>query len=68
MDVMESQIPVLIGSDAAGTLRVTVTSEAGISSTADITVYEMAKIVLSRQGNPQIDRGAIPVKLEIQDA
>jgi hypothetical protein len=54
MDIMESQIPIMIGSDTTGTLSITATIDGTIVSNRDITLYESAQIVLERDRDPRV--------------
>lgn len=55
MDIMEAQIPVVIGSDDSGMLNITATIDDNLlNGTKDITIYNSAKIVLMRGANPRV--------------
>jgi len=55
MDIMESQIPVIIGSDSSGTLNLSATLDENLfSGSKDITIYNSARIVLKRDSSPRV--------------
>lgn len=54
MDVMESQVPIVIGADTAGTLHITATIDGTVVSNQDITIYDSAQIVLKRDRDPRV--------------
>ncbi len=59
LDVMESQVPIVIGADTAGTLHITATIDGTIVSNQDITIYESAQIVLTRERDPRVGEPSI---------
>jgi hypothetical protein len=67
LDVMDAQVPLLIGSDTAGTLTMTVTTETGIVTKKDIKIYDTAQIVLSRSADPRVGSGSVGVHIEVRD-
>jgi hypothetical protein len=67
LDVMDSQVPLMIGSDTAGTLTMTVTTETGIVSKKDIKIYDAAQIVLSRSADPRVGGDTVKVHIEVRD-
>jgi hypothetical protein len=68
LDIMEAQIPMIIGSDTPGSMRIKITSDTTLSSSTDITVYETARIVLMRDRSPQVGGARVPMYIEVQDA
>lgn len=68
LDIMEAQIPMIIGSDTPGSMRIKITSDTTLSSSTDITVYETARIVLMRDRSPQVGGARVPTHIEVQDA
>ena len=68
LDIMEAQIPMVIGSDEPGTLHIQATIDTTLTSTTDITVYPSARIVLMRDQNPQVGGVRVPTHIEVQDA
>ncbi len=54
MDIMESQIPVILSSDTAGTLHIIATVDETIRNTTDIAIYDTARIVLMRDRDPHV--------------
>lgn len=67
LDIMEAQIPIVVGSDTPGTLSIQATIDTTLKSTTDITVYDTARIVLMRDQNPRVGGGRVPTKIEVQD-
>ncbi|MBC7503535.1 VCBS repeat-containing protein [Candidatus Gracilibacteria bacterium] len=68
MDIMESQIPVILGSDTVGTLRITATVNETITNTTELTIYDTARIILMRDRDPRVGDEPIGARIEIQDA
>ena len=54
MDIMESQIPVILSSDRAGILHIIATVDETIRNTTDLTIYDTARIVLMRDRDPRV--------------
>jgi hypothetical protein len=67
LDVMDSQVPLLIGSDTPGILTMTVTTETGIVSKKEIKIYDAAQIVLSRSADPRVGGDSVGVHIEVRD-
>jgi hypothetical protein len=67
LDVMDSQIPLLIGSDTTGTLTMTVTTETGLVTKKEIKIYDAAQIVLSRSADPRVGGDSVGVHIEVRD-
>ncbi len=54
MDSIESQMPILIGSDSPGILSIQAIVDGTIKNNKDITVYDTARIALMRASDPQV--------------
>lgn len=54
MDIIESQIPILIGADSPGTLSINATVDDSIKGSKDITIFDTARIVLKRDSAPRV--------------
>jgi hypothetical protein len=68
LDVMESQVPLIIGSDAPGALHITATIDKILSAETDITIHNTARIVLMRDALPRVGGTQVPTHIEVQDA
>ncbi len=67
MDVIESQIPIIIGSDIWWTLKLQAVVDGAIWSNQELTIHNTARIAIMRASNPQVWGQSIPVHIEIQD-
>jgi hypothetical protein len=67
MDIIESQIPILIGADSPGILSMKATVDDTIKGSKDITIFDTARIVLKRDSAPKVWGQPTPVHIEIQD-
>lgn len=54
LDIMESDVPIIVGSDRAGILTLKATIDNTLSSAMNLTVYDSARIVLTRDRDPQV--------------
>lgn len=68
IDVMESQVPIIIGSDAPGTLHINATIDKVLTTVTDITIHSTARIVLMRDTIPRVGGNQVPTHIEVQDA
>lgn len=67
LDIMESQIPIVLGADSPGILHINASIDGTISGEKDITIYNSARIVLMRNSTPFVWGNPVGVHLEIQD-
>ena len=68
IDAIESEIPLTIGSDVAGTIQLTAQVEETIETNIDLRVFETARVILSRTGTPEVGGPDIPVTVRVEDA
>ncbi len=67
IDIMESQIPIILGADSPWILSINASIDGTITSNTDITIYNSARIVLMRDSSPFVWGKAVWVHIEIQD-
>lgn len=54
LDIMESDVPIIVGSDTVGTLTLKTKIDNILTSEMNLTVYDSARIVLTRDRDPQV--------------
>jgi hypothetical protein len=67
IDAMEADIPVLLGSDNAGSIDIKVSTDSGKWTTGSIRVLDEIKTILIRSADPQVGGDTVEVSLKIVD-
>ena len=54
IDAIESEIPLLVGSDITGEIVLTAKIDDTITTDLTLTTFESARVIISRTGTPQV--------------